>query len=171
MPAHSTRPTPRLVAIGALLFATMAVACDGFNDPPPSPLEGLTYIIATDSTGTLAPAAPNELVPGHFVGTVLGAPLPGSGNDSLETMPRIAGAIVTAYPVIAGTGAFATLDHAEASAITDVDGRFTLPQVPGGEYVLTFEPPAGSGFVGSYASVFAYSESHEFSHWIILARQ
>lgn len=171
MSVLSARRAPRRALVCSLALAISAVACDGFNDPPPSPLEGLTYAIATDSTGTLPPPAPLDIAPGHFVGTVLGAPLPGSGNDSLATMPRLVGAVVTAYPVIAGAGAYATVGDARASAVTDASGQFTLPQVPGGEYMLAVEPPAGSAFIGRYVGAFAYAESHEFALWFILERR
>lgn len=171
MPALPARVVPRLTALGALAVVCFASACDDLNSPERSPLEGLTYVISTDSTGSFMPAAPLELVPGYFVGTVLGAKLPGSGNDSLATMPRIAGAVVTAYPVLAGAGAFATVGDAEATAVTDANGKFTLPEVPGGPYMLAVEPPEGSAFVGQYISAHAYSESHLFAHWLILDRK
>ena len=138
--------------IATMMIAALAViaACgDDPVSPDTSPLAGLNKATANDSsTPTNTPTGNG---PGHFRGTVLGPSQPGAGNDSLNTAPRIAGVVVTIYerkPVAADTVA---VGDAKGSVTTGADGKFTLPTLPAGEYVVTFVPPANSGYHGAYA--------------------
>jgi hypothetical protein len=167
-----SRFTPRLsILVLALALVASSVACSGDdpNEPPSSPLEGLPAVVASDSLGNLPPGVAAASGPGYFRGTVLGESAPGAGNDSLQTAPRVAGAVVTAYPVLSGSGASVEIGDAAASVTTGADGRFTLPTLPGGPYVVTIVPPAGSPYTGVQVSApVASPTSHEHPWWIVL---
>ena len=160
-----------------LLATTAAVACAG--DPTTtgggnSPLAGLKSSVAGDSAGTTpAPTPPPATTPtpGYVHGTVRA---PGAnaqpGQDTLAASIKIAGAIVTAYPrVVQGTDT-AGVGPVAAQVTTDADGKFTLPVLPGGEYVITFNPP--KSLEGTYGGVWTigtiHEKSHEFPWWVTL---
>jgi hypothetical protein len=153
------------------LLASFGVACSDNGPGDDSPLEGLSVRTASDSAGATVPPAPSEPSPGTFRGTVLGAAEPGSGNDSLTTMPRIVGARVSAYPVVDNSVTPPRVGVLAATLLTDANGRFELPQLPGGLYVVTVEPPAGSAFGGVWVSATAHSLSAEHPWWVVLWRR
>jgi hypothetical protein len=156
--------------------ATAIVACS--EDPPTtggnSPLAGLKSSVAGDSAGSIpAPTPPpaSTPTPGYVHGTVRA---PGAnaqpGQDTLATSVKIAGAIVTAYPrVVQGTDT-AGVGPVAAQVVTDANGQFTLPTLPGGEYVITFNPP--KSLEATYGGVWTigtiHDRSHEFPWWITL---
>ena len=125
-----------------LLFtfaAGLSVACsDSPTESENSPLAGLTQRDAADSVGNPLPPPPANPTPGSFHGTVLGPSQPGSGNDSLATAPRVAGAVVIAYPVTGGT------------------------------YVVTFTPPANSIYGGVWVTAATSANSNDHPWWVIL---
>lgn len=160
-----------------VLAATTVVACS--DDPPTtggnnSPLAGLKSSVAGDSAGTTpAPTPPpaNNPTPGYVHGTVR-APgaTAGPGQDTLAASIKIAGAVVTAYPrLVQGTDT-AGVGPVAAQVITDADGKFTLPTLPGGEYVITFNPPAS--LANTYGGVWTvgtiHDKSHELPWWVTL---
>lgn len=153
------------------LFAAVAVtACS--NDPAgpsiPDPLAGLIQASAHDSTGAAIPPGPATGT-GQVSGTVLGPSEPGAGNDSLRTAPRVFGAVVTVYPVT--SDAPLVLGDAVGTTITGVDGRFTLPVLPSGQYVVTIEPPSGSPYYGQWIHGMIHAGSGEHPWWIVLAKR
>ncbi len=165
---------PRLMTIrSAILAGAMAAftAC-GTTDPDRrfDPLAGLAHASATDSVGNSAPA-PTATGPGAFRGTVLGPSLPGAGNDSLATAPRVEGVRVTVYPVD-GEGGIGEptpdvgipLDH----VFTDAQGRFQLPEMPAGRYAVGFFPPVGSPYRGVYVIADAHPGSNTHPWWVVL---
>lgn len=162
-------PTSRARLLVLLPF--LVAACE-MGDPDtgaPNPLAGLRALDARDSTGTLVPEPPEgDPTTGHFVGTVLGPSAPGSGNDSLATAPRVVGARLTAYPIITSGVASGTLGAAAAEIWTGADGRFTLPPLAGGPYVVTVTPPAGSPYQGVFVTATAHATSHEHPWWVVL---
>lgn len=143
-----------------LCLVAAAAACTDTAGPNPSPLDGLTQYASTDSLGAPPPPPVGTPVPGYFQGTVLGPSAPGSGNDSLATAPRVAGVTVTAYT---------QLDRDPvASVVTGADGRFVLPTMPGGHYVVTFTPAPGSPYGGVWASAPVHGTSHTHHWWVVL---
>lgn len=164
------KPMSVLLAVFTL---SLAVACDGDgpSNPNESPLAGLPSVVALDSLGNAPPSVPaaGAALPGYFRGTVVGESAPGAGNDSLETAPRISGAVVTAYPVISLPGAPIEVGDAAASVTTGADGKFTLPTLPGGPYVVAIVPPANSPYTGVGVSApVAGPTSHEHHWWVVL---
>lgn len=146
--------------------ASFALACSENTDPDTSPIAGLRESSASDSTGAPPPPPPNPASPGYVHGTVLGPSAPGAGNDSLNTAPRVAGVVITAYPRISPSSD--DLGPAAASVTTGADGKFQFPTLPGGDYVVTFEPPAGSIYGGVYVSGPIHDKSHEWPWWVVL---
>ena len=145
-----SRSAPSLV-----LLASLLVACDE-NDPTrsgSSPLSGLSQAPGKDSTGSPPPPPPAIPTPGYFHGTVLGPSAPGAGNDSVATAPRVAGVVVTVYPRISSSSATPDVGPAAATVVTGADGKFQLPTIAGGEYVVTFNPPAGSPYGGVWVTL------------------
>ena len=156
-----------------LLFtaaAGLSVACsDSTSGDDNSPLAGLAPRTANDSVGTPPPPPPTNPTPGRFHGTVLGPSEPGAGNDSLATAPRVAGVVISVYPVTGGTQADPTLGPATVPSITTgSDGKFQLPILVGGEYVVTFTPPANSIYGGVWVTATTSATSNDHPWWVIL---
>jgi hypothetical protein len=166
------RTIPRAIAALALLAVAVACSDDSPTDAGASPIAGLVSKSATDSVGNAPPTVPpGNATAGSFHGTVLGPSQPGAGNDSLQTAPRVAGATVTAYPVLSGSGASARLGTAVATAITGADGKFRLGTMPGGEYVVTIVPPASSIYAGVWVTAIAHATSDVYPWWVVLPRK
>ena len=160
------------LAFVALLAAVVACSDDELTDPGASPIAGLVAKSATDSVGNAPPAVPpGNATPGSFHGTVLGPSQPGAGNDSLQTAPRVAGATVTAYPVLGGDGANARLGAAVATALTGADGKFQLATLAGGEYTVTIVPPASGPYAGVWVTAIAHATSNVHPWWVVLPRK
>src|SRR3954463_9392320 len=154
-------------------FATAAIlaACSTESPLQPSgPLAGLDVSRAGD-TATNVNHTPAGTGPGYFRGTILGPSAPGAGNDSLTTAPRIAGVVVTIYERKTDDPANVTVGDAKGSVTTGSDGLFSLPTLPAGEYVVTFVPPANSGYHGAYAFGPLRQNSSDFPWWVVLAKK
>ena len=151
--------------------ATIATACstEPTVGPDSSPLAGLDLSASGDTANSTH--SPSGMGPGYFQGTVLGPSSPGAGNDSLNTAPRIAGVVVTIYQRKAGTGDAVEAGDAKGSVTTGTDGKFTLPTLPAGEYVVTFVPPASSGYHGAYAFGPLRENSSQYPWWVVLAKK
>jgi hypothetical protein len=146
---------------------TLAACSDDPAGPDNSPLAGLDQALVRDSTGA-APTDPGA-GPGVIRGTVLGESPPGAGNDSLETAPRIAGVRVAAYPILANPSASEPeLGPEAASTTTGADGRFQLPVLASGDYAVTFDPPASSGYQGQWSWTTVGPQSGDFPWWVVL---
>jgi hypothetical protein len=154
----------------ALLAAFAACGSDDPTGSPSSPLNGLSQTEGRDSTGTSVPSPPPNATPGYFRGTVLGASTPGSGGDTLATAPRVAGVTVTAYPRLS-TDPIPDVGAAVATVVTGADGKFQLPTLPGGEYVVTFTPPTSSIYSGVWVTTTAHSGSSEWPWWVVLPKK
>jgi hypothetical protein len=155
-----------VVALTAGLFVS---ACsDSPTENENSPLTGLTQRGGSDSTGNPLPPPPTNPTPGSFHGTVLGPSQPGSGGDTLASAPRVAGVVVTAYPVTGGTESLPTLGSAAATVTTGADGKFQLPTLTGGTYVVTFNPPASSIYGGVWVTAATSATSNDWPWWVIL---
>ena len=163
-PSRSLRLALSSLVVGA---AAMIGAC---SDSPtsvadPSPLAGLTKAARNDTAPT-PPTTTEPLAPGSFHGTIYGyAP----GPDTLKNSERLSGVKVTAYPRLRSTTDTLGVGAATASATTNANGDFQLPTMPGGEYVITFNPPTGSKYRGGWTVATAFAESNAHAWWIMLA--
>lgn len=154
----------------ASTVAVVLAACSSESPVQPSgPLAGLDASGSGDTANVNH--APTGMGPGYFRGTVLGPSEPGAGNDSLSTAPRVASVVVTIYERKPGTGESVVVGDAKGSVTTGTDGKFTLPVLPAGEYVVTFVPPANSEYHGAYAFGPLRENSSEFPWWVVLAKK
>ena len=150
------------------LVSALTVACsDSPTETENSPLAGLAQRDGKDSVGNPLPPPPTNPTPGSFHGTVLGPSAPGSVGDTLATAPRISGVVVTAFPITGGTQADPDLGPAEKTATTGADGKFALT-LAGGDYVVTFTPPASSIYGGVWVTAATSATSNDHPWWVIL---
>lgn len=160
--------TPRF-GLSLALLAGLTIACS--DDPTgteQNPLSGLSQRTGSDSLGNPLPPAPANPTPGVFRGQVL-APCTGScTGDTLATAPRIPGVVIKAYKVMGGSAANPTLGPVAATVTTGADGKFTLPELPGGEYVVTFTPPPTTNYAGVWVTAHTSSQSDDYPWWVIL---
>jgi hypothetical protein len=77
---------------------------------------------------------------------------------------------VTAYPRLS-TEPIPDVGPAAASVVTGADGKFQLPTLPGGEYVVTFNPPASSIYAGVWVTATAFDGSSEWPWWVVLPKK
>jgi hypothetical protein len=160
----------RWTAVSAIaLFAT--VACSASTESAPSILEGLTQGAVRDSAGNTPPTPPT-VGPGFIRGTVVGPSPSGSGNDSLTTAPRVANAVITAYPVLSNAaGAAPVVGPQAGTATTGADGKFTMATIPGGQYLFTINPPANSPYGGVWSTTTIHPGSSDWPWWVVLWRK
>ena len=154
------------------LTAGFAIAC---SDTGPrvdtSPLAGLTRVQSNDS-GTTAPP-PGPATPGSFHGVVLGQAANIPGSDTLANAPRLANVRVTAYPRVQSRTDTLGVGPAAASVLTDQNGAFQVPELPGGEYVVTFNPqsPDDLKYTGAWSIATIHSRSNDYPWWIMLMKK
>jgi hypothetical protein len=158
--------------IVAALIAFVAVACAESTAPAGSEdvLAGLVSATPQDSAGNNTPPPPGGAGTGYFRGYVRGPNTPGTGADTLATSPRIAGVVVRAYPITSYGTSGPNLGAPAGEVTTDENGAFTFPSIPGGEYAVTFHPPAASGYQGIYVTGPIHPTSHEHPWWVTLPR-
>jgi hypothetical protein len=166
---------PRCCGIWLTVVLTAAAACsDSPGEPTPSnPLAGLVSKAAVDSTGNGVNQPLSPQGSGSVRGTVLAPSAPGAGNDSLNTATRIAGVVIRIYPVIGSPDvASPTLGPLQATVTTDANGRFQTPVIDGtqGWHVLTFTPPAGSGYQAVWSRTQFWTQSADHPWWVTLPR-
>lgn len=139
--------------------------------PEASPLSGLVRVFNEDSTGT--PVEPPEGAPGSgYFGGIIRGPSPTSATgDTLGTAPRIANVVIRAYPVIGGIAGALELGPEVGSTTSDAEGAFTSPLLSGGDYAVTFTPPPGSGYTGTYTLTHIDAQSHTYPWWVTLPRE
>jgi hypothetical protein len=133
------------------------------QEPTGSPIAGLGRIADNDTTSGSPTTAP-----GYFRGTVLGPAIPGSGPDSMSTAPRIAGVRVAAYVRTDDGSGDVTVGAEVATALTDSNGEFTLPEMPPGPYVVTFTVPSTSAYRGVWATSYIHAGSADYPWWVVL---
>ena len=161
-------PRYRALALIALLSFGVAACDDDANGPATDPLAGLV----TAERGDTAEAPPNQTPdgPGHFQGFVKGY-TPGV-VDTNSTIVPLANVRVTAYRSEAqGTSAQPEAGDAVATAFSNANGAWTLPTLPGGEYIVTFVPPAGSNYHGGWTVGQAWSSSGDSPWQIFLSKK
>lgn len=160
----------RWVAACAIAFVGITVACGGdapATGPLTTPLAGLVPGASNDSSPVTNP--PPDPTPGSFHGTVMGhSPFP-PGTDTLSQLPRIAGARVTAYAHgQPSAGDTLGVGPQVASVTTDANGQFQIPTLPGGLYIVTIVPQAGSQYQGVYVAAIAHAHSADYPWWVVL---
>lgn len=149
-------------SVTLLLAAAVACGGGGPTESEWSPIAGFARVDQGDST-TATPQAAPAASPGYFRGTVYGYT---PGPDSLSTRVPLAGVRVTPYvgmPV--PSGGTAPGDEV-AEVLTGADGAFRLPELPGGDYVVAFTPPASAPYRGVWTIARAWSGSGE-GGWVI----
>jgi len=158
----------------ATVIAVAAACGDSPQAPTPSnPLNGVVAQSAVDSAGNGIDQPLSPQGSGKVRGTVLAPSAPGAGNDSLNTATRIAGVVIRIYPIIGSPDvATPTLGPLEATVTTDANGRFETPVISGaqGWHVLTFTPPAGTGYQAVWSRTQFWSQSAERPWWVTLPR-
>jgi hypothetical protein len=158
-----------ILAIGLTAGILAGCGTDLPLDLHGSPLAGLDQTAANDSS--VVGDSTFGSGPGFFRGTVMGPSTPRQGNDSLATAPRIPGVVVTIYVKKPGHVDTVAVGDAKGSVTTGADGKFTLPTLPAGEYIITFVPPANSGYHGAYAFGPLREHSGDYPWWVVLAKK
>ncbi len=155
----------------AVALIGFSVACGGESTgtPEPSLLAGLSQSTARDSVGGTIPNAGTS-GSGTVRGTVIG-PSNGGVGDTIATAPRVSGARIAAFLVTGGTQANPTLGPEVTSVTTGADGKFTTVSIPGGNYVFTITPPAGSIYQGIWVTTQISAESSTWPWWVVLAKK
>lgn len=151
-------------------FAAVAACADGSSPTGPdlSPLTGLVRGSTNDSSPVTQPPDTSS---GTFHGTVLGHVDGATGNDTLATLPRIAGVRLTAYTHgQPSSGDTLGVGREVASVVTDANGHFAFPTLAGGLYIVTIVPPDNIGYQGVYVAAMAYSRSGDYPWWIVLPK-
>jgi hypothetical protein len=169
-----------------ILALSGAIACadQGGTDVHQGPLAGLKQSSATDSSGTALPptsghdsaaADPGGSTggldtlhsePGYFRGYVRSSEVV-QGTDTLAGSVRIADVKVDAYTRL-GNGDPGVLT---ASVTSNAQGEWQLPTLAAGHYVVTFTPPANSGYQGVWVTATPNSHSHEWPWWVTLPKK
>src|SRR5262245_20291605 len=144
------------------------MACsDGAAPIEGGPITGLAKSTLTDSAGTTPPPAPSTPTAGYFRGVVRGSE-GAQGPDTLGTSVKIPNVRVAAYPRLASSPGETKTGPLAASVLTGSDGAFNLPELAGGEYVVTFTPPEGSKYSGVWVTATAHSQSSQYPWWVTL---
>lgn len=158
--------------VASLAAGTVIAACSDSTTTPAvtpqvSPLAGLVKGATNDSNAS--PPANQPATPGSFHGTVMGhADFP-PGTDTLQALPRIVGATLVAYNQVAPTPSNTSgVGSMVASVTTDANGQFQFPGLPGGSYVVTITPPAGSKYQGVWVTPIASAHSSDYPWWVVL---
>jgi hypothetical protein len=144
-----TRHSLHLTAAAFLFVATSACANHG-PEPELPRLEELVRLASPDSGGTGSPP-PTPTGPGVFQGVIAGEgeSTPERSADALG--PDLPNVRVTVYQIAARTSVGGLrLGQEVATTVSNSFGEFQLPEIPGGEYVVTFVPPDGSAYQGAY---------------------
>ncbi len=129
----------------------LALACGNPEEPVGKDvLAGLSATAARDSSGGALPPGAVSTAPGSISGTVRGPG--GTGSDTLATSTRLSGVKVAAFKVLGGTAVAPDLSAQVVATTTDTFGKFTLPEVPAADYVVTFTPPEGSAYTGVWVT-------------------
>ncbi len=155
---------PLALAALALFAATSSCSDSDPAAPDGNPLAGLAATTRGD-TADAPPEGPSG--PGYFRGTIYGYD---QGTDTLASAVRLDDVRVTAY-VRAETNGDVVAGRQVASVRTNAQGFFQLPTLPGGEYVVTFVPPASSPYRGGWTTAGAWDQSGDNPWYIMLPRK
>jgi len=83
----------------------------------------------------------------------------------------VVGARIAAFRVTGGSATSPTLGPEAAFALTGSDGKFTMPQVAGGDYVFTITPPSGSLYQGVWVTTYIHPGSSVHPWWVVLPKK
>lgn len=155
-----------IAAAVAVALTIAACAGDSGTNPTKDLLAGLAHVTSNDTVIGTPPV--DNPTPGSFHGFVIGH---GTGVDTMVTAPRIVGATVTAYPQLGFDGDTPRLGNSVGSVTTDAAGAFQFPEIPGGNYVVLVQPPAGSGYRGVYILATISNVSNSGNWWVVLSLQ
>ena len=153
----------RFSVIGAIAAISIVSACE----------QPLSIGAGVSALAGLAPGATNDNnpvttlpatgTPGSFTGTVVGHIVLYNLRDTISLLPHIAGARLTAYMHTSPTATDTIgIGLAVASVVTDVDGHFQFPTIPGALYIVTVTPPPHSPYQGVWVAAIAHSRSGDF---------
>lgn len=181
--SNRSRVRPLVLPL-ALLSLAVATACEPSQTEPPAGLAfeyDVRRVAATDSVGTPLPPPVEEEGPGYFRGVVR-SNVTTAGPDTLATSVRLAGVIVRAIPLLGTTGPSdpgtmaispSTIPPGAgpvaATVITAADGSFQFPTLPGGRYMVTFEPVTDE-FTWAWVLAIASPSSGNLPWWVTLSR-
>jgi hypothetical protein len=164
----------RFSLLGFAVLTSAIVACSdsGPSSVDDSPLAGLRRVSTNDSAGSPTPPPPANTTPGYFRGTVRGYST-ANGPDTLASAVKLPNVRVTAYPRIESRADTLGTGPAAASVLTDANGEFTMPTIPGGEYIVTFNPqaPEDTQYRGVFTVATIHENSHEFPWFIMLPKK
>lgn len=159
----------RASVLAIAYFVSLGVACadSGPELIDDSPLAGLTRVTSADSG--LTPAPPAGVTPGYFRGTVRGYSN-ANGPDTMSTAVLLPNVRVTAYPRLVSSTDTLGVGPAAGTTLTSSAGEWQLPTMPGGEYVVTFNPqaPQDTQYRGVWTVATAHAQSHEGPWHIML---
>ena len=157
----------RASALAMAFVVSIGVACADTGPEPidGSPLAGLTRVTRDDSGTTTPP--PAGVTPGYFRGTVRGYST--NGPDTTANAVLLPNVRVTAYPRLVSSTDTLGVGPAAGTTLTSATGEWQLPSMPGGEYVVTFNPqaPQDTQYRGVWTVATAHANSHE-SPWYIM---
>jgi hypothetical protein len=161
----------RLLGI-TLLAAVICAGCESPTRAPQLDLKGLRQATPTDSAGSPVPPGTTEATPGYIRGVVRSSELKQpTGPDTLVNSVRLAGVRVAALPVTDPSTSPPATGAVAAEVTTNANGEFTLPQLPGGAYVVTFTPPAGSDYQGVWTMTTINSRTADYPWWVTLFKR
>lgn len=168
-----------------LSYATMCLVIAACAGPTAGPdgtdfayEEDVRRLAATDSVGVpLPPPGTDPTGPGVIRGFVRAAG-GAAGGDTLSSSPRLSGVVVRAFPVISASAAVGAVSPTvlsgtgplAAQGTTDVNGAFALPQLPGGLYKVSFQPP-GETYVWAWVYGEVHGNSEALPWWVTLFRR
>lgn len=156
----------RLATLATLAASLAVIACADSIDPVLSPLADLARFDSDTTVNGPPPTTPSpNPTPGSFRGTVRGYE---PGPDTLASAVRLANVTVTAFRRVPTASDTLGLGPEQASVITNAEGEFQLPTMPGGEYIVTFVPHPSSKYRGVWTVATAHESSGEFPWWIML---
>lgn len=164
------------IATMALLVTSVGlVACSDDSTGPDESnlLTGLSPVEANDTSSVISPTEPVE--PGAFHGNVLGLAQIGGVGDTISNAVKMEGVLIRAY---AYSGAvddrgLPVPGALVGSAQTDANGMFQMPELPGGNYIVTIapQPPDDATWIGGWTLTTVNAESNRYPWWIFLPRK
>jgi hypothetical protein len=90
------------------------------------------------------------------------------GPDTLASAVKLPNVKVTAYLRISMSTDSIGLGTIVASTVSDANGEWQLPTMPGDEYIVTFVPPEGSKYRGVWTIATAHQNSNQQAWFIML---
>jgi len=88
----------------------------------------------------------------------------------MATAPRLQNVAITVYEHLGWTGSEPNLGDVAATMTSDANGAFESPTLPGGEYLITFIPPAATGYRGVWVTTTIHAGSSEGNWWVVLPK-